>query len=155
MTEVEFSDGSNDSIEAGGGFFFGLAFENKLPTETPTPLYGRLVLSYMKDSVNAENGSVSFTRLPVDALLITKFNQFSLAGGITYHLAPTYKQDFDSSFVGEVELDNALGLALEANYTLRNSKMNIGVRYTNITYSASGFEDLDGAGFAITVGVMF
>lgn len=155
VAEIEFTDGSDETVKAGSGVYFGLAYENKLDFVTDIPLYGHFAFAYLSDSVDAENGSVSFTRFPVDALLMTKLNQFSFAGGATYHLAPSYEQDLDSSLLREVDLDNALGLALEANYTLTGSKMNIGLRYTNITYTANGYEDLDGSGFAISVGAMF
>lgn len=155
LAEVEFTDGSNESVKAGSGLFFGLAYESKLNFVSAVPLYSHFAFSYMSDSVDAENGSVTFTRFPIDALLVTKVNQFSFGGGATYHLSPSYEQDLDRSLTSEVNLNDALGLALEANYTLTGSKMNIGLRYTNVTYSASGFEDIDGSGFAITVGAMF
>lgn len=156
LAEVEFQDGSSESIDAGSGLFFGIDLLKPLHEQGQQPLYLKMGIGYMFDSINAENGSADFTRFPIDMTIATEVEQWQLGAGLTYHLNPTYEDDFFGSV--EVEADNAMGFTGEASYTFpagsgwKNTY--VGLKYTNIEYDFNG-ATFDGSGFALTVGSTF
>ncbi|OUR62725.1 hypothetical protein A9Q73_09940 [Bermanella sp. 47_1433_sub80_T6] len=158
LAEVEFDDGSDQEVKAGAGIILGGFVEAPLNDINGQPIFAKIAFSYMSDSVNATNGDASFTRFPFDALLMTQVDRIKLGAGITYHLNPTYEVDFGGIVSGEAEFDNALGLALEANLELPEGGywdgVEVGLRYTSISYKADG-GDVDGSGLAITMGTTF
>jgi len=144
---------NNEEVEAGGGLLFGAFTQIPLAQGSAQPVFAKLGMSYMRDSVDAEDGDASFTKFPIDALVMTQVNSVKFGAGLTYHLNPTYKED--SPYVsGEVEFDNAVGLLIEADYSFANSNAEFGLRYTKIDYEIDGFE-IDGNAFALTIGSTF
>lgn len=156
IASITYTNGSSETLKAGSGISIG-AFTIVPLSDNDVAL--KLAANYLNDSITASNGEVTFTRLPVDALVLKKLNKWQVAAGLTYHLNPQFKSTFDS---GErVDADNALGLLLEANYQLYSKgedslAINIGARYTNIEYNFDGVtKNYDGSNLAITAGIIF
>jgi len=156
LATAYFTDGTSEEIKAGSGLLIG-AF-----TIVPLSNNGiglKLAANYMSDSITAGNGELTFTRLPLDALVLKQVNKLQVAAGLTYHLNPEYESTYSSG--EQVDADNALGLLLEANYQIYNKNkdslsINIGARYTNIEYKFNGVtKKVDGSNLAITAGVIF
>ncbi|MGD8913495.1 MAG: hypothetical protein PVI97_15810 [Candidatus Thiodiazotropha sp.] len=134
------------TIKAGGFIYF----YGGVQIDTPAiPL--RLTLGYFEDSVNASNGSISFSRIPLEVMGLYTSEQHTFGIGPTYHLSP----EFDASDLGwgTYDVDNALGLALMYEYDLQNN-VALGVRYTNISYDFGG-EDVDGNNIGLLVEIKF
>lgn len=156
LADLTFEDGSSEKLTAGDSVFFGGSVINKLDTNTQLPVYTEIGLSYMTKSIDAENGSLSFTRIPLDFFINTKKDQLAFGAGITYHLSPEIEGD--GILAGKAKYDNALGGTLKVSYTqsLNHGKgITWGLRYTSITYSGDGLFDQDGSNFALTMGTGF
>lgn len=144
--EYEDGDVGSENIKAGGSLYFygGMQFN------TPAfPL--RLTLGYFIDSVNADNGSVSFSRMPLELLGLYSNGPHAIGLGPTYHLSP--ELDLADAGLGTLEVDDALGLVLMYEYTFDDIYA-VGVRYTNISYDFDG-EDLDGSNLGLVAEMKF
>lgn len=129
LVTVVFVGGDTDKIKANEGLFFGAGVSMVNDTKD---VETELSLSYKFDEITGSNGEVSFSRLPLDALVFYRFPSVRLGGGVTYHLNP----DLDGSgVVGglNVSFKNALGLVLQADWRL-TEKLNLGLRYTVLDY---------------------
>lgn len=111
----------------------------------------RFTLGYLTDSVDASNGSVSFSRIPLELMGIHTTGPHTLGMGLTYHLSP--ELDLSDAGLGSYEADDALGLALMYEYTFE-SNFSVGVRYTNISYDFGG-GDIDGNNLGILMEMKF
>jgi hypothetical protein len=149
LAEVYLSDDgdiSKEEIEAGGFTYFygGMQFD--------TPAFPmRFTLGYFTDTIDASNGSVSFSRVPLELLGVHTAGQHSVGMGLTYHLSP--ELDMSDFGLGSYDADNALGLVLMYEYTFESS-LALGVRYTNIDYDFGGV-DIDGNNLGILMEMKF
>jgi hypothetical protein len=137
---------SSESIKAGGLWYIygGMQFN------TPAfPL--RLTLGYYEDNINASNGSVSFSRIPLELLGLYKTGQHTFGLGPTYHLSP--ELDLKDAGLGSYKADDALGLVLMYEYAFDNNYA-LGVRYTNISYDFGG-DNVDGSNLGVLAEMKF
>jgi len=95
-----------------------------------------VTLSYKFTSISAQNGDIKWTMLPLDALVFYRMPKFRLGGGLTYHLSPKLDGSGDAGDLNATYKD-ALGLVLQADYRF-TERFLLGLRYTNVTYKASG-----------------
>jgi len=94
----------------------------------------QVTLAWKYGNLNASDGSVSFTRYPLDALVFYRFpNKFRVGGGLTYHLNPKFSADGTAKPLDGLKFDNALGEVLQVDY-LFTEKASIGLRYTHLDY---------------------
>jgi hypothetical protein len=101
--------------------------------------------------INASNGDIEFTRLPLEALVFYRFDRARLGGGVTYHLNPELEGSGVVSPLN-VKFDDALGFVLQADF-LVTDKMAIGLRYTSLNYEVEGVAakaKSDGLGFTFS-----
>jgi outer membrane protein with beta-barrel domain len=103
----------------------------------------QVTLAWKYGNLDASDGSLSFTRYPLDALVFYRLPKFRVGGGLTYHLNPQFSASGSASFLDGFKFDNALGVVLQADY-LFTEKASIGLRYTNLDYKAK----LTGASFS-------
>ncbi len=149
IATATFTSGKTDSIKANDGIYFGggasiLLDSKDIEIET--------TLSYKYTSITASNGDITWTRFPLDALVFYRMPKYRLGGGLTYHMSPKLSS---SGVVGglNVKVDDALGVVLQGDYLL-TPKLNMGLRYTNLSYKANGVTaKSNGAG--ITFGFVF
>jgi len=147
LITVIFADGSTKSINANEGLYFGggvsiLSDSKDIETEVS--------LSYKTTGINASNGSVDWTRFPLEVLVFYRLPQFRLGGGLTYHLSPK----LSGSGVTSVNLtfDNSAGFVLQADYLLQ--KITVGLRYTSLEYKLGG-GSVKSDGVGVTFGISF
>ncbi len=147
LITVIFTDGSTKSINANEGLYFGggvsiLSDSKDIETEVS--------LSYKTTGINASNGSVDWTRFPLEVLVFYRLPQFRLGGGLTYHLSPK----LSGSGVTSVNLtfDNSAGFVLQADYLLQ--KITVGLRYTSLEYKLGG-GSVKSDGVGVTFGISF
>jgi hypothetical protein len=149
LINVTFTDGSSESVKANEGFYFG----GGASIVTDSKQWEiELSLAYKFSMINASNGDIEFTRVPLEALVFYRFDKVRLGGGITYHLNP----ELDGSGVAtplNVKFDDALGFVLQADFRLTD-KMTIGMRYTSLKYEVEGVAAAsaksDGLGFTFS-----
>lgn len=147
LVTVTFTNGETASIKANRGLYFGGGVS--LVNEAQD-IETEIALSYKIDDITAENGDVTWSRFPVDALVFYRWPTIRLGAGATYHFS--LKLD-GSGVVGglNVEFKNSLGFLLQADYRI-NKKMNIGLRYTAMDYEVEG---ASGSVSANGIGVVF
>ena len=142
----EYGDRSTKKIEAGGLIYFygGMQLNNFV-----FPL--RFILGYLTDRVDASNGSVSFSRFPVEISALHTAGPHAFGIGLSYHLSP--ELDMSDAGLDSYKADDALGWLLMYEYSLE-SNVSIGVRYTNISYDFGG-EDVDGSNAGVSLNIKF
>jgi hypothetical protein len=150
LAKIDLVDGSghtrSENIEAGGLWYIygGVQFD--------TPFFPlRLTLGYFEDGVDASNGSVSFSRVPLELLGVFSSGPHSFGVGPTLHLSP--ELDMKDVGLGSYEADDALGLVLMYEYTFENN-FALGARYTNISYDFGG-DDVDGSNLGLLLEMKF
>ena len=151
LLNVRFTNGDTEKLKAGelislsAGVALGLS--EKLET--------RLLFGIKLDAVDADNGDASFTRLPLDALLMYRLGErVSLGGGATYHLDPTLEYDGPSTSF-DVNYDDALGLVLQAEYDFEGQGY-MALKFTSIDYEVDGISgDASGNSVGIILGMRF
>ncbi len=129
LVTVVFVGGETDKIKANEGFLLGAGVSMLNATKD---VETEVALSYKFDVITGSNGEVTFSRLPLDALVFYRLPSVRLGGGVTYHLNP----DLDGSGVAspfDTSFKNALGFVLQADWRL-TEKMNLGLRYTILDY---------------------
>jgi hypothetical protein len=149
IVEVTFTNGDTASIHAGDGLYLagGAVFEQVYPNIDVETSIG---IKY--DSIDASNGSITWTRYPVEVLGFYGFPRFRLGGGFTYQFSSTIH---GSGVVGglDTNIDNALGVILEADWMITR-KISLGGRYTRIDYKANGVT-ATGDSVGISFGIRF
>ncbi|HIP06371.1 MAG TPA: hypothetical protein EYG66_00670 [Mariprofundaceae bacterium] len=145
-----FTDGSTDEITGGEGVVFAAGLY--VPIEDDMGV--QATIGYKWDSIDAQNGTIDFTRIPIDVLAFKHFSdKHSIAAGGTYHLSPTFTCEVTAVCTGSVEFDSALGFIAEYTYAVKSNKesgMKIGVRYTNISYETSAVtQTFDGSSIGL------
>lgn len=143
LVEMNYTDGSSDSVSAGAGLGFGVGLKQTVAEQVSVE--GRI--GYLSDTASGKDGfgqtvEFSFSTLPVDVLAQYQMEKHSFGAGLTYHLNPTLDIDGD-----EFEFDNAMGTLLEYQYHWTANGA-ISVKYQNISYDYKG-TSFDGAGFGL------
>jgi hypothetical protein len=75
-----------------------------------------------------------------DAMLVSSSGPHSFGVGGTLHLSPEYSDNVAGYYPELIEYDDALGLVFQYSYHFVPG-LEIGLRYTDITYETSGFSD--------------
>ncbi|CBL44536.1 hypothetical protein HDN1F_09530 [gamma proteobacterium HdN1] len=151
---VVYSRDETEKIEAGGGYLLGLGIEFPL---VPNEIALRTGVSYLYDSIDADNGKAEFKRLPWDAIVLFG-NQFRFGVGATYHTVVEYEfrqdwgQRISANFEDELGLVALAEIAVMPNFTVH-------LRYTDIEYTSTGrgrsAKTVDGSGFGVGFNVLF
>ena len=149
IVTVTFTNGDTQSIRAGDGLYLGAGVSIR-NDDNKIEFLG--TVNYKYTSVSADNGDVTWTRVPLDALVFYRWERFRVGGGVTYHMSPKIHGSGAASGLN-VTVDNALGEVLQADL-LVGPKFSIGARYTHIEYkNNSGNAKGDSAG--LTLGYAF
>ncbi len=148
LVTAVFTDGSTKSIKANEGFYFGGGASILSDSKD---IEGEVSLSYKFASINASNGTIDWTRYPLDVLVFYRLPQFRLGGGLTYHLSPKLSGSGPAGNIS-TKFDDSAGFVLQADYLLQ--KITFGLRYTSLQYKVGGASaKSDGVG--ITFGISF
>jgi opacity protein-like surface antigen len=142
LATADFTDGTSDTIHAGGliALYGGVEFR------ATDALAIQATLGYHVDDTRAaSNGSLRFSRYPVDVLALFSLNdKVRLGGGVEFVNNPKL---VGSGAVGDfnVRFNNATGVVLEGEYLFtRNFGMK--ARAASIKYKADGAsEKIDGS----------
>ncbi|MCP4074829.1 MAG: hypothetical protein GY744_01415 [Gammaproteobacteria bacterium] len=139
-----------DSITAGGGIKFAIGFQNPVNEKTKTSI--RFSVGYLSDSIFADNGQADFNTVTLDAMVIKKAGAHSFGFGATMHMLPEYSDYVIGYRPEKIEYDDALGFVFQYGYQFVPG-LNLGLRYTDITYQVSGFrQDAGSLGIFVSSG---
>jgi len=154
MVGVTFTSGDTEKIKAGELLSLAVGVH----TELSDTLQGRFSIGYKFDSINAENGDLDFSRVPLEFLVMQRYTYWMLGGGITYHLSPELTADAPSvGLSGTAKFDDSLGFVFAFDY---NSNGNftrdwyVGGRVTLIDYD-NQFGSVRGNSLGAVIGFLF
>ena len=118
--------GGNNSLYAGNSAYamFGPQF-NFADSHWSLKAMGGIQHGFLLSHVT----SPTFTRYPLDLLLLDNHGDWHWGFGLSYHLNPKLRPQGDGP---DFSFHNALGGVLEAQYQI------FGIRYTHIRYTSSG-----------------
>ena len=128
MTNVQTQDGNSDSLKAGEEL--SLAVGNVFSLGDSMQL--ALTFGMKKEVVYPADGAITFTRFPLDMLLLNRSGRWRYGGGLTIHMNPVYRVDTDSQ-QQTVEFENAPGALLDVRYNIFD-EIFIAARYTMVRY---------------------
>jgi hypothetical protein len=152
IVNATFTDGSTQKVRAHQGVALG---GGASWVNDAKDIEVEVTVSYKFAMIDASNGDIEWTRVPLDGLVFYRWDKFRLGGGLTYHMNPKLE---GSGVVGglNVKFDNALGAIVQADWRITD-QFNLGVRYTKLEYEAkapaSGTAKSDG--FGVTLGYRF
>lgn len=137
LASVVYTDGSGYDIKAGSLFQFSGGIEIS-PEESPVSY--QLSLGYHFDRVNASNGTIKFTRMPLEGLALYAVNEnWRFGGGLRKALSPKYSEAIDGYSSGSTNLTSALGIVLQGEY-LPSPKYSVFVRYVSEKFKLSYYD---------------
>jgi len=152
LAKVSWSDGKTGSIKGGQLFLAALGLFYLSPT-APWALEANV--GYKFDKVNGANGSISFSRLPLELIGSYVVSGHRLGAGPVAHLSPRFRCDAAGVCNDEVTFPNAVGGVVQWAYGGQAvAGADVGVRYTFIRYQAAGAR-IDGSGFGFFFGYRF
>ncbi len=156
LGSVVLSDGSTESIKSNEGIYLSVGGEYLLDESLLT----RATIGYKFDSVTASNGELSFDRIPLEALVFKMMGAHQVGMGLGYHLSPSYDCKIDGICNFSTAFKNSLGWIVQYEYATvisrHRANINIGVRYSQISYSPKNEGSTEKAnGFGIVSTFMF
>jgi hypothetical protein len=131
------SNGDSFSMTGGGGGVISGGFL----IAPDAPYAFEITIGYKATTQSFSNGSISFSRVPVDAIASFAPGNHRLGIGVTAHFAPTLDCSVTGVCTGHAELDTSYGVLLQWAYTLHH--LELGLRATFISYHAT--DTLSGA----------
>jgi len=138
LATATFSDGTTQSIRAGGLVQLGIGFLWQ-PVAAPVAL--QTTFNYHVDSVSAANGDLRFSRYPIEVLgYYTGLGSWRFGGGARFVLSPSLKVDVPNDNT-TVDFEDAVGAVVEAGYRFGPSVV-VNLRYTAERYK---LKSIDGA----------
>jgi len=130
LATVTFNDGWTTSIHAGGLVYFGAGLLWQ-PAGGPVAL--QTTINYHFDEVNASNGSLRFSRYPLEVLgFYTGLPNWRFGAGPRFVFSPRLKVDVPGEN-SQVTFDDTIGAVAEAGYRI-GSYMWVNLRLTAEKY---------------------
>jgi hypothetical protein len=149
-----FTNGDEWKIKAGQLF----TFAGGVIVHPDAPWAVEATAGYKFDQVNGSNGTIKFTRIPVDVVVSWAPGGHRLGAGATVHVSPTYRCDVSGLCDITADWDTAFGAIVQYAYGLKvgdNGAFDVGARYTYIQYAGTGLPDRDGSAFGFFFGGWF
>lgn len=146
---MTFTNGETDSIKANEGAYLGggvAIFSDAKDWEY------HITLAYKFTMIDAENGDIEFTRMPLEALAFYRWQRVRAGGGLAYHINPKIE---GSGVAGglDIKFKNALGAIVQVDWLITEN-VALGGRYTLLEYDAKaparGSAKSDGFGLSFS-----
>jgi hypothetical protein len=137
ITTIEYTDGTSDSIKAGGLVQLGGGVSWQSPE---LPVAVQLTANYqVTDSRAAKNGSAKFSRFPIEATVYyTGVQQWRFGAGVRSDLSPEYSGHIDGVYSESMKFKNATGAIVEAGYSFAPRQW-VNVRYVSEKLKATSY----------------
>ena len=124
VAEIDFEDGSKQSVTAGNGGWIGVGAEYRVPALKKLLFHATLGYKYV--TTKADNAHIRLSRVPIQLTanwMATK--RLRLGAGLTSHQAVRFKS---GGYADDLTLRAAIGPTVELAYGV------IGVTYTSMSY---------------------
>ena len=95
----------------------------------------QITIGYHIDQVDADNGSISFTRVPIDVIPMWEFEKHRIGMGLTYHMFN--RLDGKDAGYPVIDYADAFGTLFTYHYKLTQD-ISVGFRYTEVKYKPVG-----------------
>lgn len=119
-------------------------------------------IGYKMATVTASNGSLEFTRIPIEIIGSKQVGKHRFGGGFTYHTNGKFTCDVSGLCNDEIDIDDASGFLLSYEFILNNPNspsndkgMIFGARYTMMEYKDPDGTGIDASGFGMYLGGQF
>jgi hypothetical protein len=133
LATVVYTDGSSENIKSGGLFQLFGGFEYDAASWAVQASIG-----YHVDDTNAKNGSVKFSRVPLELLAFWKVNDLVwLGGGVRLASGAKVTSSGAASSVGNIDFDSNAGLVVQGEYFF-GPKASAFLRYVVEDYTLPG-----------------
>jgi hypothetical protein len=130
LATVTYSNGDTQDVRSGGLVDMHVGLDVRA---TPWTSF-QATLGYHTDSSEASNGSVRFTRVPIEVLgYFHPSDSIRLGGGIRLVQNPKLRGRGAANTIADQDFDNATGIVLEGEY-LFTSWMGLKLRAVSETY---------------------
>jgi len=145
ILDVQYSDGSSSTINAGDGIVFAGGASYVVSPEVTV----QTTLGWKYQTIQqATNGGADFTRFPLDVIAQYSQSNLRLGAGITYHLSPSLSTSgAASTYSPSRSFDDAMGTVFQFDYTTESGFI-WGLRYTDLTYKDK-YSEVDGGSFGV------
>jgi len=141
LATVEYESGDSRTIKAGNLVQIHAGVEVRLPD---SPLSFQATVGYHVDNVSAENGSLRFDRIPLEAIALwAPAPHWRLGAGVRYAMSPRLSSSGDASNVGNFDLKAQVGELLMAEWRFLPSQ-GVQLRYVHETFKVNGIS-IDGS----------
>lgn len=110
IVEVEFDDGSSETLSANQGFWFAGGFAFLKQPIREVAIDTAVTIGFKGWEVGADNGQIKYRTFPVEVVERLWFRQVRFGAGVSYLLSPKISSDGDLSDFGSIPLKNSLGL---------------------------------------------
>lgn len=151
LVTASYTNGSSDSITAGGFVMIYGGLDYRL--DDAISFQG--TLGYHVDTITAQNGDVTFSRIPLELLAYYQLNDaFRFGGGARIVNSPELK---GSGIAGNINgtFDNTVGLVIEGEYMMHRT-FGIKLRHVSEHYQPSGSPvSVDGSHFGVLANLYF
>jgi len=137
------ANGNEFGLHEGFTFMFGtdIALTENIVVE--------ILAGYMMGYQNYSNGSASFERIPLEALVVLELGSVRLGGGLTYHTNNSLEVNIDGFLPITGSAKDAIGyVAILEVPTRSNENSSYGFKYTQISYDFGGTQLADGSGIS-------
>lgn len=138
LATVQFSDGTTESVRAGGLLQLGAGF---LFQPSGAPLALQATFNYHVDDVSARNGSLTFRRYPLEVIgYVMPAPYLRFGAGPRFVFAPELESDFPGQN-STVRFKDTVGVVLEAGFRP------VGQLWVNARFVAEKYkvDSIDGA----------
>lgn len=140
LATVRFSDGSTESINAGGLVHLGLGF---VWQPVLTPLSVQATIGWHGDTITADNGDLRFTRVPIELLgFVHPAPNVRIGGGVRWVTSPELKTDV-AGLNDSIRFKDTTGAVAEAGYRFGQRT------WLNLRYTVEDYEAESVNGFAV------
>ncbi|MDF1781075.1 MAG: hypothetical protein P1U67_07230 [Alcanivoracaceae bacterium] len=155
LLEVNYTNGGSEKLTAGGGAHFAVGTDVDIRQDVMM----RGTVGYKVNNVTAENGDLSFTRVPIELTAYKFFGEHGIGGGVTYLTGGKLKCDISGICDFSASADNTNGMVVEYLYRSRredsNKGFSIGVRGVfGVDYTfEGGTESVGGNSLGVNIGM--
>jgi hypothetical protein len=152
LATASYTNGSSQNITAGGGMMLYGGMDYRL--NDAISLQGTLGYHF-DDTKAATNGSLKFTRIPLDLLAYYHVNDnIRIGGGVRYVNSPELKGSGVASGING-SFDNTVGLVIEGEYLFKQ-RFGIKLRHVSENYRSSGSSvSINGSHFGVLASFYF
>lgn len=145
LATAKYTNGSSQTIKAGGGFYFTAGADYRLSEEFSV----QGTLNFHVDDTRATNGSITFKRFPVEVLGYYHVNDaWRVGGGLRYVSGAKLSSSGAADGI-DAKFDNTVSAVAEVEYFWM-PKFGMKMRYVKETFKAPGIPDVKGNHFGIS-----